>query len=95
MPRKPLTVAEAAERYLVWFRDHRKSLPWAENTIRSHVIPTFGARPIAELKTLEIREFLNKLATLPRRMRTPWWQNQRYAEKPQTDDEKTRPARNR
>ena len=67
---RKLTVAEAAENYLTWFREHRKGVVTAEGAVRTHILPTFGDRPVASLKSVELRAWLDKLATKPARLRT-------------------------
>jgi integrase len=42
----------------------------AESAIRAHIKPAFGQRPIASLKTKELRDWLDRLAEKPARLRT-------------------------
>jgi integrase len=84
-----LTVADAAEAYLAWFRAHRKGVAMAESAIRSHILPAFGDREIATLRGPELKAWLDKLATRPARLRTSKGAkraNVRPA--PKSDDEK-------
>lgn len=67
----PLTVAQASEDYLTWFRAHRKSHKATEATIKAHVLPTFGRKLVADLTTRDIQRWHEKLATTPARARTP------------------------
>lgn len=67
---RKLTVKGAAESYLAWFREHRKGVVTAEGAVRTHILPAFGDRPIASLKSAELRAWLDKLATKPARLRT-------------------------
>jgi integrase len=69
--RAPLTVAQAVENYLEWFRAHRKSARATEATLRAHVLPTFRNELIADLTTRQIQRWHGKLATTPARARTP------------------------
>ena len=54
---RPATVAEAAEKYLAWFREHRKSVTETEHTVRVHILPTLGERRIADLKAPALRKW--------------------------------------
>jgi len=83
-----LTVGQAAEHYLVWFKEHRKSYCDTDITIRAHILPTFGDRRIGDLTAPEIRRWHEKIATLPPRRRTTIGQVQQYGEKPRDDEEK-------
>ena len=42
----------------------------AESIIRAHILPAFADRPIANLKTKEISDWLDRVATKPARLRT-------------------------
>ena len=83
-----LTVADAAEHYLNWFKDHRKSYEGTRATVQAHILPAFGKRLVCELKSIEIRNWLNKLATQPPRKRTPKGLKQVYGAPPATDEQK-------
>jgi integrase len=67
---RALTVEQAADDYLKWFRAQRKGIAMAESAIRAHIKPAFGQRPIASLKTKELRDWLDRLAEKPARLRT-------------------------
>jgi integrase len=67
---RALTVEQAADDYLTWFRGQRKGIAMAESAIRAHIKPAFGQRPIARLKTKELRDWLDRLAEKPARLRT-------------------------
>ncbi|MEQ1836816.1 MAG: N-terminal phage integrase SAM-like domain-containing protein [Candidatus Nitrotoga sp.] len=65
---KPMTVGDAAEHYLAWYKDHRKAYRETENTVAAHILPVFGNTLIADLTTLSVRKWHDKLATTaPRR----------------------------
>lgn len=85
---KPLTVDDAIHRYLDWFRDHRKSAKETESAIQAHITPHFGKKLVGDLKSREIREWLEKMATRPPRRRTPIGKKQAFGDKPRTDEEK-------
>jgi len=85
---KPVTVRDAAEKYMTWFRDHRKTAKETETTVQAHIIPTFGDVLLKNLKAPAIRDWHHKLATKPARKRTRKGTRQQYQEKPDTDDGK-------
>ena len=82
------TVQEAAERYLTWYRDHRKAVRETETAIKAHILPKLGERPIHDLSARELREWLNRLASKPPRRRTPQGKMQAFGDKPETEDAK-------
>lgn len=82
------TVGEAATAYLEWFKDNRKAYPETEATIKAHILPVFGERPIAELKAKELRDWHHRLATHGVRKRTKKGTRQRFGAKPQTEEQK-------
>ncbi len=67
---KDMTVKEAAENYLSWFRVNKKGVAMAESAINAHILPAFGEKKLADLTTKGIREWQEKLATTPARLRT-------------------------
>lgn len=85
---KPMTVADAAEHYLAWYKDHRKAYKETENTVAAHILPVFGNTLIADLTTLSIRKWLDKLATTAPRRRTGMGAKQKFGDKAVTDDKK-------
>jgi len=86
---KPITVSEAANNYLIWFKDHRKSYKETETTVNAHIVPALGDNLVFELTTPEIRRWLERLALAPARKRTTKTSTkQAHREKPQTDEEK-------
>lgn len=66
---KPLTVAEAAEHYMGWFRVHRKSFKDTERTINAHILHKLGAKLVHELTARELRKWHEGLCTVPPRKR--------------------------
>lgn len=85
----PATVAEAAEKYLAWFREHRKSVTETEHTVRVHILPALGARRIGSLKAPDLRAWLDKIAAQPARIRSSrLGKPQRFKATPRTADEK-------
>jgi integrase len=67
---RKLTVQQATDEYLAWFRAQRKGVTMAESAIRAHILPAFGPRPVASIKTKEISDWLDRVATKPARLRT-------------------------
>lgn len=49
---KDVTVQQAADRYLAWFREHRKGIAMAESAVRAHISPTLGDRRLTDLTTV-------------------------------------------
>lgn len=85
----PATVGEAAEKYMKWFREHRKSVEETERSVNVFILPTFRDRRIASLKAPEIRAWLEEIAAQPARLRTSRFSSaQRYKAAPKTADEK-------
>jgi integrase len=67
---KDVTVQQAADRYLEWFRAHRKGVAMAESAVRAHITPALGDRRLADLTTADLRAWLDKLATKAARLRS-------------------------
>jgi integrase len=82
------TVAQAATRYLEWYKDHRKAYRETNAAIKAHILPTFGERPIERLQAREIREWHRALATHAPRLRTRKGARQRFGTKPQAEEQK-------
>lgn len=85
---KPMTVGDAAAHYLAWYKDHRKAYRETENTVAAHILPVFGKTLIADLTTLSIRKWHDKLATTAPRRRTRMGVKQKFGDKAVTDDKK-------
>jgi len=60
---RPRTVKDAAEAYMSWFRDHRKSVSSTEHVVRTHILPHLGEKRLNELSTAHIREWQGQIAT--------------------------------
>lgn len=84
----PLTVRQAAENYLAWFKDHRKAYKETYLNIHAHILPTFGDTLVSELKTAPIRAWLNKLAATPARKRTGKGRKMAFRDAPKSDSDK-------
>src|SRR5581483_10725348 len=46
---KPRSVKDAAERYLAWYRQHRRAVKETEHTINVHILPVLGDKRLADL----------------------------------------------
>jgi len=85
---KPLTAADASERYMAWYKEHRKSYAETKATVDAHILPQFGDKLIATLSTREIREWHQKLATKPARKRARAGAKPAHREEPVTAEQK-------
>lgn len=85
----PVTVREAAEKYLAWFRQHRKSVNETEHAINAHILPHLGERRLSALKAPELRAWLDNLAAQPARLRgSKLGKKRKFKAAPKTADEK-------
>ena len=83
------TVAQAAARYLEWYREHRRSIRETGHVISAHILPAFGDRRISSLTSTQIRRWLEKLAASPARVRSAKFAKvQSHRPAPQTANEK-------
>ena len=82
------TVAHAAQRYLEWFKDHRKAYRPTELAVNVHILPEFGQRLLRDLTTPEIRAWHHKLAAQPARERTGKGSKQQFRAKAHDNDSK-------
>jgi integrase len=83
-----LTIAQAAERYMNWFKDHRKAYHNTRLAVDAHILPAFGDTLISDLKTRDIRAWHEKMAATPSRKRTSKGRKQTFHDAPKTTDEK-------
>jgi len=83
-----ITVKDAADHYMAWFRAHRKGIATAERIINAFVLPTFGDTKVSELKKRAITAWRDRLAAAPARKRTKVGQAQATRAAPQTEDER-------
>jgi integrase len=88
LARKTLTVTQAANTYLAWFKDHRKGYKETYLNAHAHILSTFGNVLVTELKSVEIRNWLNKLASTPARKRSGKGKKLAFKEAPKTEAEK-------
>ena len=86
---KAATVAEAAERYMAWYKDHRRAYGATDHSIRVHILPALGDKTVSGLTAAHIRGWLEKLATRPARVRTSKLsKKQNYKDAAVTQDQK-------
>ena len=45
----PVTVNEAAERYMAWYRDHRRAVTETDHALRVHILPFLGTTKLSDL----------------------------------------------
>ena len=69
-PKAAYTVGDAIVDYLNWYREHRKAIEATEATIKAHIRPALGDRPVADLTSAELKEWRDKLARTKARRRT-------------------------
>ena len=86
--RKPITVEEACNHYMEWFRENRKSILDTERTINAHIHPALKNILVMDLTALEIRRWHEKVASSPPRRRTKIGAKQNYGDKVESSDGK-------
>lgn len=67
--REPITVRRAVERYLEWYKVHRRSYDRMRYNLRAHVLPELGDLKVEDLTSVRIRKWHQKLAEKPARLR--------------------------
>ena len=84
-----VTVGQAADRYLEWFRKNRRSVNETASAIEAHIRPSLGERRIEDLKAPEMRKWLEGLAEQPARIRSSrLGKPRRFKAAPKTADQK-------
>lgn len=68
--RGSMTVDQAADEYLEWFRHNRKSIKETESTIAAHIRPKLGKLKIVDLTKTKIAAWHSGLAKKPARVRS-------------------------
>src|SRR3954470_15441255 len=68
--RSVFTVADALRSYLAWYRLHRKSAERVEYIVDGFILPELGAIDCAELTARRIRDWHEKIAASPPRVRS-------------------------
>lgn len=85
---RPITVGEAVDHYMHWFRENRKSVNETEACINAHILPQFRDKLVSELRSGEIKAWLHALAAKPARRRSRKGSQPAYRAAPKTEDEK-------
>jgi integrase len=84
--RPALTVREASDAYLRWFRAARKSARETENAINAHILPSLGDQLVSALTAKRIRDWHHRLAAKPARKRSGIGRRPAYKAEPATAD---------
>lgn len=66
---RPLTVRRAVERYLAWYKAHRRSYDRIRYNFEAHVLPDLGDLRVDALTAERLRSWHQKLAEKPARLR--------------------------
>jgi len=74
----PYRVADAWQDYLNWFGQHRKSLKAMEVAADAHILPALGTIDVTELTTAKLRQWHEKLAATPPRVRSTKGEGQKF-----------------
>lgn len=86
---KPVTVRDAAEHYLKWYKEHRKAYRETEASVNAHILPAWGDRLLMEITTRELNHWRDKLATTPPRKRSSTFaKSVAYRDTPTTEEGK-------
>lgn len=83
-----ITVKDAADHYMTWFRANRKGEDTAARIINAFILPAFGETKVSALKKKAISDWRIRLATAPARKRTKIGKPQASRTAPQNEDEK-------
>lgn len=87
--RKKLTVKDAINHYMDWYRLNGKATQGTETTIEAHILPTFGDHLVSALDSTTIRQWHHDLARKPARKRTSRFsKSQNFQDKPTTAEGK-------
>jgi integrase len=87
-PLGPYTVADAMREYLSWFARRRKSIDRTRIIVNAFINPRLGPLEVRDLTTARIRDWHEKIAASPRRLRPKRGGLPRYAEAIQDPDAK-------
>lgn len=66
---RPVTVRRAVERYLAWYKAHRRSYDRIRYNFEAHVLPELGDLRVEALTAERLRQWHQKLAETPARLR--------------------------
>lgn len=76
----PCSVKDAIEDYLQWMEANTKSAKDSRYRAEALILPTLGSKDVRKLKTKEIRDWLDKVAKTPPRLRTKEGNEQQFRE---------------
>lgn len=82
------TVATTAERYLAWYKEHRKAYRETKHSVDVHILPFLGSMLLSDLTAPFIRKWHEKLAEKPARVRSGRSKKQSYRSLPESQDGK-------
>jgi integrase len=68
--KKPYTVADAVNAYLVYLEGEKKSAAHVRSRMEAHVLPVLGKIQVSRLDAETLRKWLRELATMPPRIRS-------------------------
>ncbi len=75
----PYTIQRAIEDYLHDFKANgKKSLEQTQSQIKAHILPVFSNYLVSDLTFKQLTHWKNKLATTPKRKRTPLGEEQQF-----------------
>jgi len=84
--RGAVTVGDALDAYLAWYKLHRKSYADTKQYVEAHIRPALGRTELNKLTAGKIKAWHQKLAETPARRRTRKGAPQNYAPDPTTED---------
>jgi integrase len=82
------TVADALRSYLAWYRLHRKSAERVEYIVDGFILPELGMIDCAELTARRIRDWHEKIAASPPRVRSKAGETVKHRSMPDTPEAK-------
>jgi integrase len=86
------TVADCMRDYLDWYAAHRKALGLTRQAIEVHVLPALGSRQVASLTARQVREWHQRIAKVPARLRSANGAPQNWRETAGPEGERRRKA---
>ncbi len=81
------TVKQAADRYMDWYRQHRRAIRETEHVVNAHILPALGDKRLDTLTTPQLRAWLDGIASQRARVRSSGDKPQ-YRPAPKTSNEK-------
>ena len=83
-----LTVETVVNNYIAWLKSHKASGNDAELRANKQIIPELGSIKIADLTTVRLNHWRDKLAETPATLRTKKGEPQKYRKAARTEEEK-------